>query len=438
MYGIVDTLDTKIPQQETVNRTMSPLENNSASSRDGLDKLSLQLQQEALEVARNEPELCLLLHRTVLAPGVVTFEHAVASTVCYRLLLQPCEKKGSQSDQQPTASFCPHSLQKLLRECLESDFLEQGHTMAHAIREDALAVCRRDPAMDSVLQVVLFSKGYAALVCHRAAHQLWKNLKRKFTALFLQSQASAVFGLDLHPLALIGCAVMLDHGTGIVIGETATVGDGCTLLHGVTLGGTGKDHGDRHPKVGRNCLIGAGASLLGNISIGDGAKIGAGSVVLRPIPAGATAVGAPAKIIGRASETNPGSDMDEGLTNVSLLHKSQSSAAMTASTSALSESSEDSESHGDMCPYRDYSRLSACAPDGTVNIHTLSHILKPLGCTAAEVSACLFALDTHNVGHISMEVFRKAAVGVISKYTKLNEKTLTGVLESYFAARNDQ
>jgi serine O-acetyltransferase len=161
--------------------------------------------------------------------------------------------------------------------------------MRDAIRDDALAVCQRDPAMDTILEVVLFSKGYAALVCHRAAFRLWNT--KKFTALFLQSQASAVFGLDIHPKARIGSSVMLDHGTGIVIGETAVVGDGCTLLHGVTLGGTGKDHGDRHPKVGNHVLIGAGASLLGNITIGDSAKIGAGSVVLRPIPAHATAVG---------------------------------------------------------------------------------------------------------------------------------------------------
>ena len=170
--------------------------------------------------------------------------------------------------------------------------------MRDAIRADATAVVDRDPAMDTLLEVVLFSKGFAALVCHRAAHRLWldKTKSRKFTALFLQSQASAMFGVDLHPLARIGAAVLLDHGTGIVVGETATIGDGCTILHGVTLGGTGKDHGDRHPKVGNHVLIGAGTSILGNIHIGEAAKIGAGSVVLRSIPPFATAVGAPAKV----------------------------------------------------------------------------------------------------------------------------------------------
>jgi serine O-acetyltransferase len=231
---------------------------------------------------------------------------------------------------------------------MSSDILELGNTMADAIREDALAVCRRDPATDTALEVVLFSKGYAALVCHRAAHRLYKG-KQKFTALFLQSQASAIFGLDIHPLAQIGYCVMLDHGTGVVVGEMAVVGDGCTILHGVTLGGTGKDHGDRHPKVRKKVLIGAGASLLGNIHIGDRAKIGAGSVVLRVIPPGTTAVGSPAKIVGRSKEMRPGSEIDEIMENATLLHKSESS--NTISTVLGSESKDSSSGMDHVCPY---------------------------------------------------------------------------------------
>jgi serine O-acetyltransferase len=294
------------------------------------DDMYNQLREEALLLLRQEPELSILLHRTVLAPSVVSFEDAVASTVCYRLLLHPCQSGATTtngSNQQPSAMYCPNSLKGLLRESMSSDVLELGNTMADAIREDALAVCRRDPATDTALEVVLFSKGYAALVCHRAAHRLYKE-KRKFTALFLQSQASAVFGLDIHPLAQIGYRVMLDHGTGVVVGETAVVGDGCTILHGVTFCGTGKDHGDRHPKVRKNVLIGAGASLLGNIHIGDGAKIGAGSVVLRAIPPGATAVGSPAKIIGRSKEMRPGSEIDEIMENATLLHKAKRAAIL--------------------------------------------------------------------------------------------------------------
>lgn len=431
---------------------------------DGLDELSEQLRREALEVERQEPELGILLHRTVLAPSVVTFEDAVASTVCYRLLLEPCnggERRGvdmmetssSEHRKGPASMFCPHSLRRLIRATMESEgnVLELGHSMSEAVREDALAVCRRDPAMDTVLEVVLFSKGYAALVCHRAAHRLWMAHgvnRRKFTALFLQSQASSVFGLDIHPGAQIGLGVMLDHGTGIVIGETATVGDGCTILHGVTLGGTGKDHGDRHPKVGKNVLIGAGASLLGNIRIGDGAKIGAGSVVLREIPPGATAVGAPAKIIGRASEARPGSVIDETLQSVSLLHKSDSFKSMD--TADMTDSSF-SSSVGDrvgmeeeedgvtvqacMCPYREYTRMSHGAPPGTITICTLAKLLRPFGCAHSEIGACIFALDTKNVGYVHMDEFRKNCVQVITKFTKLEPTAVENIMKAYFAAK---
>ena len=321
---------------------------------DNLDEMSKQLRREALEAIELEPELSTLLYRTVLAPNVVTFEDAVAMTVCYRLLLhpQPTSNPTSSGGSSNGPMFCPNSLYKILKNAMSSSELEYGHTMSEAIREDAKAVCRRDPAFETLLEVVLFSKGYSALVCHRAARRKWfdtlagKNKRRSFTALFLQSQASAVFGLDIHPAATLGKGIMLDHGTGIVIGETAYAGDGCTFLHGVTLGGTGKDSGDRHPKVGKNVLIGAGASILGNINLGDGCKIGAGSVVLRPIPAGATAVGSPARIIGHARESQPGSVMDEVLENVSLLHKSESSvtvssSSMTKSTASLSSLTKD-------------------------------------------------------------------------------------------------
>lgn len=310
-----------------------------------------QLHQEALKVKEQEPALSALLHNTVLNPGVSSFEDAVASTVCYRLLLQCRSNIPSQANLNQNSSntivtgqhynkdstsnmvFCPNHLFTLIRNSMSSPMLERNHTMAHAIRQDILAVIHRDPAMDSILQVVLFSKGYAALVCHRAAYRLYHT--QKYTALFLQSQASAVFGLDIHPLAQLGIGLMLDHGTGVVIGETAVVGDNCTLLHGVTLGGTGKDAGDRHPKIGDNVLIGAGTSVLGNIHIGNGAKIGAGSVVLRAIPPGATAVGAPAKILGHATESRPGSEIDETLQRVSLLHKSKSLVSTSTSSTSM-------------------------------------------------------------------------------------------------------
>jgi serine O-acetyltransferase len=338
-----------------------------------LDNLSRRLRQEALEALREEPELAMLLHHTVLSPGVRTFEDAVACTITYRLLLKPCHMGGGAgaSVSPPSSAaaaaannnnplmFSPNSLRVILADALQADqtaILEAGHTLSEAVRLDALAVCDRDPAVDTLLEVVLFLKGFAALVCHRAAFYKWHTARRKnkhrksMTALWLQSQASAVFGVDIHPAATMGAGILIDHATGVVIGETATVGDGCTLLHGVTLGGTGKDTGDRHPKVGKDVLIGANASLLGNIPIGDGAKIGAGSVVLGPIPSGATAVGAPAKIIGRAKEAKPGSTMDENLHQVSHLHlvmrKSKSDntiATMSSTTTGRTTEEEEGE-----------------------------------------------------------------------------------------------
>lgn len=204
--------------------------------------------------------------------------------------------------------------------------LELGHTMSEAVRADALAVVKRDPACETLLEVVLFMKGFASLVIHRAARREWKpddgggSGGRRFAALLLQSQASSAFGVDIHPAAQIGAGVMFDHASGIVVGETAIIGDGTTILHGVTLGGTGKENGDRHPKVGKDVLIGAGTKILGNIHIGDRVKIGAGSVVLRAIPSGATAVGAPARIIGfTPTGERPGSDVDTKLADVEPL-----------------------------------------------------------------------------------------------------------------------
>ena len=398
-----------------------------------VDELSQQLISEAQSVLENEPELCHFLHNTVLAPNVKTFEDAVAHTVCYRLLLQDC---NSQNQQKNGRMFCPATLQKLLRSSMDSDVLELGHTMKEAIREDAMAVCQRDPAMDTVLEVVLFSKGYAALVCHRAAFRLWE--KRKFTSLFLQSQCSAVFGLDIHPRSRIGMAIMFDHGTGIVIGETATIGDGSTLLHGVTLGGTGKDHGDRHPKVGPNVLIGAGASLLGNIHIGEGCKIGAGSVVLRNLPPHCTAVGAPAKIIGRPKELKPGSEIDETLQSVELLHKSRSAATVeTVDNSSMdddnnSSSSSLSSQDAHCCPYRDYARMSKHAPPNTLTICALHKLLSPWKCGMNEIGACFFDIDARNVGYVRHDVVeKKGADAILEHFPHLEKERVQELVDTY-------
>jgi serine O-acetyltransferase len=179
-----------------------------------------------------------------------------------------------------------------------------------AARADIVAFTERDPACTSPLDPLLWFKGYHALQTSRVAHWLWLQ-GRKTLAHFLQSRASALFGVDIHPNARIGKGIFIDHGTGVVIGETAVVEDGVSMLHGVTLGGTGKERGDRHPKVRRGVLLGAGAKVLGNIEIGACAKIAAGSVVLAPVPAGCTAAGVPARIIGCVDVPEPALEMDQ-------------------------------------------------------------------------------------------------------------------------------
>ncbi|KAL7567521.1 hypothetical protein ACA910_009529 [Epithemia clementina (nom. ined.)] len=443
--------------------------------------MTQQLRQEALEALKFEPELCSLLHRTVLAPGVESFEDAVAATVCHRLL-QDNHKPSNSSTTSPVV-FCPNSLKTILAEAMYCpDHLEMGHTMADAVRRDALAVLRRDPACQTLLEVVLFYKGFAALVCHRAARQKWMQAlpRRSMTALFLQSQASALFGVDIHPATTIGAGIMLDHGTGIVLGETATVGDGCTLLHGVTLGGTCKQKGDRHPKVGNNVLIGAGASILGNIRIGHGCKIGAGSIVLRPIPDGATAVGAPAKIIGRALEAKPGSFMDDTLQKVALLHKSESMSTLgtlvessidsSSTTTITAKNNNNNERDDTTTTTTTWTHLSSTPSlslpittrrqrprrksDADVETSSSSssssssdsstaiddpHYLCPYrgyrkikapataitycvlqqwlrGCTSTEIGNVFFALDTRNVGYVYWDDFIRDAPAILQNY----------------------
>ena len=177
---------------------------------------------------------------------------------------------------------------------------------------DTIAICDRDPACTSVIQPLLYFKGFMAISTYRISHQLWKN-KRHELAWYFQSLASEVFGVDIHPAAQIGCGILLDHATGLVIGETAIVEDDVSILHEVTLGGTGKQTGNRHPVVRSGVLIGAGAKILGRVEIGAGAKIGAGSVVLEDVAPGKTVAGVPAIFVGESSEKNPAQAMDQSL-----------------------------------------------------------------------------------------------------------------------------
>lgn len=180
---------------------------------------------------------------------------------------------------------------------------------------DLRAVFERDPACKGYVQPFLFFKGFLALQTQRVANWLWTE-GRDTLALYLQSRMSELFQVDIHPATKIGRGVFIDHGTGIVIGETAVIGDDVSMLQGVTLGGTGAERGDRHPKIGKGVLLGAGAKVLGNIAIGDYAKIASGSVVLKPVPAGCTAAGVPARLVNCPTCDQPAKSMDHTLADV--------------------------------------------------------------------------------------------------------------------------
>ena len=190
------------------------------------------------------------------------------------------------------------------------ELLSEDPKLGDIFRADLIAVRERDPACDRLIEPLLYFKGFHGLQVHRFAHLLWKQGRRDF-ALYLQSQASRVFSMDINPAAKIGRGIFIDHGHALVIGETAVVGDNVSILHCVTLGGTGKESGDRHPKIGDGVMIGAGAKVLGNITIGNCSQIAAGSVVLKSVPARTTVAGVPAKVIGASDCSDPSRTMDQ-------------------------------------------------------------------------------------------------------------------------------
>jgi serine O-acetyltransferase len=197
----------------------------------------------------------------------------------------------------------------LIRQAFAETLLDAPEIGVNA-RVDLAATLERDPACHRAIEPVLYFKGYQAIQTHRFAHAMYKAGRRDF-ALYLQSRSSQVFQVDINPAVPMGKGIMLDHGTGLVIGETAVVGDNVSLLQNVTLGGTGKSDQDRHPKIGNGALIGAGAKVLGNIRIGDCSRIGAGSVVLKEVPPRVTVAGVPAKVIGEAGCAQPALVMDQ-------------------------------------------------------------------------------------------------------------------------------
>ena len=181
-----------------------------------------------------------------------------------------------------------------------------------AVREDIKAVCDRDAATNTYFVPLLYLKGFHALQSYRIGHWLW-NSGRESLARYLQNRVSEVFSVDIHPAARIGKGLLIDHATSVVIGETTVVEDNVSMLHEVTLGGTGKQHGDRHPKIRHGVLIGAGAKILGNVEVGAGAKVGAGSVVLDAVRPHCTVAGVPAKVIGCPEVDEPAREMDHSL-----------------------------------------------------------------------------------------------------------------------------
>ncbi|MFK7851482.1 MAG: serine O-acetyltransferase [Akkermansiaceae bacterium] len=197
-------------------------------------------------------------------------------------------------------------------EPLFEDIFENHESISHACGRDLLAMFERDPACFSPLEPLLFFKGFMALSTYRVSHQLWRD-GRRWLALYLQSISSEVFSTDIHPAARIGCGILLDHATSFVVGETAIIEDDVSILHEVTLGGTGKASGDRHPIIRSGVLLGAGSKILGRVEIGTHAKVGAGSVVLADVPAHSTVAGVPAVVVGEASENNPAMEMNQRL-----------------------------------------------------------------------------------------------------------------------------
>jgi serine O-acetyltransferase len=262
---------------------------------DKVDPVWTRICGEADEVVRREPELASFIYSSILHHD--TLEGAVVHRVAERL-------------NHPDVSG------ELIRQAY-ADALKDDPAIGAAFRADIVATIDRDPAAERYLEPVLYFKGFHAIQTHRLAHWLW-NKGRKDFAFYLQSRSSAVFQTDINPAARIGRGIFLDHATGLVVGQTALVEDDVSMLQDVTLGGTGKEDGDRHPKIRRGVLIGAGAKILGNIEVGECARIAAGSVVLKSVPANMTVAGVPARVVGEAGCAEPARAMDQMLHDVGL------------------------------------------------------------------------------------------------------------------------
>ena len=276
--------------------TLVPERDANPGSLEGSDSETLwaRLRREAEEAVAKEPMLAALFFNSILSQP--SFEAAIFHRIASRL--------GNE----------------ILRPSVIADVFRQAglldSSIGEAVRVDIAAVMDRDPACERFIEPFLYFKGFHAIQAHRVAHWLWTNDHRDF-ALYLQSRSSDVFQTDIHPAARFGRGIFLDHATGLVVGATAVVEDDVSILQNVTLGGTGKEAGDRHPKVRRGAMIGAGAKILGNIEIGTCARVAAGSVVLRPVAANTTVAGIPARVVGTADCPEPARSMDQILNDLS-------------------------------------------------------------------------------------------------------------------------
>jgi len=262
-----------------------------------VDPIWRSIRDEAMEAVNRDPLLAAFLYSTIL--NQESLEEAVIHRIAERLAHQDI---GSD----------------LIRQTFKS-MLADDKDWPTTVRVDIQAYYDRDPACDRFIMPVLYFKGFHAIQTHRLAHWLWKQGRRDF-ALYLQSRSSSVFQTDINPAARIGKGIFIDHATGLVVGETAVIEDDVSILHGVTLGGTGKANGDRHPKIRRGVLIGAGAKILGNIEVGHCSKIAAGSVVLSPVPHNKTVAGVPARVVGETGCDQPSRQMDQLLPSQSMDH----------------------------------------------------------------------------------------------------------------------
>jgi serine O-acetyltransferase len=253
-----------------------------------LDPVWSNLRSEAEDIAVAEPALASFVHGSILAHA--RLEDALSFHLANKL------------------ANADTSAMKI-RDTFQAAF-DAAPEIGQAVRADLSAIRDRDPASRGFVQPFLFFKGFQALQSYRIAHWLW-TANRIWMAMYFQNRISEVFGADIHPAARIGRGVFIDHATGVVIGETAVVEDDVSMLHGVTLGGSGKERGDRHPKVRKGVMIGANATILGNIEVGAYSRVGAGSVVLTAVPANCTVAGVPAKVVGCAGCDNPSHAMNQ-------------------------------------------------------------------------------------------------------------------------------